>query len=145
MSRFTRLLQCALLAAMVLAPAAMGQEPSAREKWKQLSSEEQSRILGNYHEWQQLPPAVREKLGAKYKEFSALPPETRIRIRKLWERIQALPAPKRERLLGLTREKWGSLTPQERQLILNDLRQPSGKENVRPSSDKERSSRGSKR
>jgi predicted Fe-S protein YdhL (DUF1289 family) len=145
MNRFTRLLQCGLLAAMVWAPAAMGQEPSAREKWKRLSPEEQSRILGDYHEWQQLPPAVREKLAAKYREFSALPPETRLRLRKLWERIQALPAAKRERLLGLTREKWGSLTPQERSRILNDLRQPSVKDNVRPASERERETRGSKR
>jgi predicted Fe-S protein YdhL (DUF1289 family) len=129
-----RFLQCGLLAAVFWAPAAMGKEPSATEKWKQLSSEEQAKVLENYQEWQRLPRATRESLLAKYKEFHALSPEARMRIQMLWQKILAMPPEKRERLLKLNREKWRSLTPRERTHIIDELRQSSGHESKRGAS-----------
>ncbi len=68
--------------------------------------------------WENLTPEQRAKLDKRRKQFESLPPEEKEKIRKAREHYRDLPSDQRKEL----REKWRSMTPEERREQRNKMK-----------------------
>ena len=76
-----------------ISPEAIGQN------WYELSPQERSRALENYHRFQKLPPDRQHRLEEQYNRWQQLPSEERDRIRNNYDRYRGMNSDQKEDFL----------------------------------------------
>jgi len=89
------------------------------ERWLSMSPEQRSSAKERFERWRDLPPEDRRQLRDRWEKFRALPPEQQEHVRDNFRRFRNIPPERRREL----RERWENATPDERERMLDRLRQ----------------------
>lgn len=88
-------------------------------RWSEMTPEEQERARERLDNWRALSDDRRGRIRDKLQTFQELPPEEQQRIRRQFREFQSLNRERREAL----RERWQTMTPEERDAVLERLRE----------------------
>jgi Protein of unknown function (DUF3106) len=73
-----------------------GQTQLIGQDWYELSPQERSRALDNYHRFQKLPPERQRALEERYNQWQQLPTEEQDRIRQNYRRYRDMNSDQKE-------------------------------------------------
>lgn len=78
------------------------------QSWYELSPQERSRALENYHRFQKLPPEKQHSIEEQYNRWQQLPSEEQERIRRNYDRYRGMNSDQKEEFHRKYRQ-WRSL------------------------------------
>ena len=87
-----------------------------RQRWKDLSPEEQRQLRQKYKEWQSLPPEEKEKIRRRMQRLKNMSPQERESYHQLYRKWRHLP-PSERRQLENELNNWENLSPRQQEEI----------------------------